>query len=78
MGYLTIRKATTVGELIEALKALPPETLVVQSRDEEGNGFLPLAGVGECRYLPQQDMLTPTEENAPGSRLAVCLWPAHE
>jgi hypothetical protein len=31
-----------VGELREALKTLSNDTLVIQARDGEGNGFLPL------------------------------------
>lgn len=38
--------AMTVGELIEALQDVPPETLVVMSKDGEGNEFSPLAEIG--------------------------------
>jgi len=78
--YLSIKWAANVGELRKALKGLPSDMLVIQSRDEEGNGFLPLMGVGVCYYLPKEDTVlstsggTPAEEN----HAAVCLWPAHD
>ena len=47
-------KEMTVGDLIAVLSELPPDTLVVMSRDEEGNGFSPLYEVSPCVYVPNQ------------------------
>ncbi len=76
-----VRFATTVGELREALKNLSDETLVVQARDEEGNGFLPLMGVESGFYSPEADELLSADCAAyltPKSHPVVCLWPAHD
>lgn len=80
MSDLRIRWTANVGELREALKDLPPHMLVIQSRDEEGNGFLPLMGVGVCQYLPQQDEVWPVDDKTPLPEhyTSVCLWPAHD
>lgn len=79
--YTEARFATTVGELREALQNLPDETLVVQARDSEGNGFLPLMGVETGLYSPEADMVLPPNHAAllpPKSYSVVCLWPAHD
>ena len=52
----------TVSELIEALKALPPDTLVVLSSDEEGNSYHELAVVDsvnvayDARHYTDEDL----------------------
>lgn len=48
--------ATTDGELGEVLKDFLPDMLVVQARDKEGNGFLPLMMVETGLYCPQDDI----------------------
>lgn len=40
----------TVGQLIRDLGAFDADRLVVMSKDGEGNGFSPLAGVGTASY----------------------------
>lgn len=35
----------TVGELLEALRGIPLDTLVVLQKDAEGNGYSPCAGI---------------------------------
>lgn len=80
MSDLRIRRTANVGELREALKDLPPYMLVIQSRDEEGNGFLSLTGVRMWQYLPQQDEVSLADDKAPlpEHHTSVCLWPAHD
>lgn len=75
----------TVDELRAVLEGLDPDTLVVMSKDAEGNNFSPLAGVepdtlyvaqtgygGEC-FHPDgwDDYYTDDYEKA------VCLWPTN-
>ena len=43
----------TVKELLEELKDVPEDTLVVMSRDAEGNGHSPLSDVGDSMYLAE-------------------------
>ena len=72
---------SNVGELREALKNLPNDTLVMQARDEEGNGFLPLMRVATGLYFPKEDLVLPTSAAAFSSgdtHSVVCLWPAHD
>jgi hypothetical protein len=40
------RIAMTVGELLEVLRVIPPDTMVVLARDDEGSDFSPLFDVG--------------------------------
>ncbi len=41
----------TVAELIEQLKTMPPDVLVIVQADSEGNGYIPLASVdGDAIY----------------------------
>jgi hypothetical protein len=42
----------TVGDLLAALAKLDPSLPIVISRDEEGNGFSPLADWEEGAYAP--------------------------
>ena len=72
---------TTVGELREALKDLPPDTLIVQARDHEGNGYLPVMGVERGFYSPEIDLVLPAAQAAllpPDPHPVVCLRPAHD
>ena len=76
-----IRFAATVGELREALKDLPPDTLIVQARDHEGNGYLPVMGVEMGLYSPRADLVLPAAHAAllpPDPHPVVCLRPAHD
>lgn len=44
----------TVRELIEALKGMDPDRLVVLQKDGEGNGYSPLADVDDnAAYMPE-------------------------
>ncbi len=73
--------AANVGDLREALKNLPDDTLVMQARDEEGNGFLPLMRVSTGIYIQKEDLMLPTSTVALSSGdtdAVVCLWPAHD
>jgi hypothetical protein len=40
----------TIKQLIEELAAYEPDRLVVLSRDEEGNGYLPLAQIDSAKF----------------------------
>ena len=48
-GHLTDK---TVGDLLAALAKLDPTLPIVLSRDEEGNGFSPLADWETATYAP--------------------------
>jgi hypothetical protein len=74
-----------VKDLIEKLQALPPELIVVQSRDAEGNSFSPVAEVTEGVYVEEttysgefsdndEDVLDYTDRGGEG---AICLWPTN-
>lgn len=69
-----------VSELIEKLKTLPADALVIQSRDEEGNGYLPTQAAVPCLYLPERDMVWPADDDTPlpENHSVVCLWPKHD
>lgn len=42
----------TIRELIERLSHEDPDSLVVLSKDEEGNGYLPMRAIGSnCVYI---------------------------
>lgn len=72
---------STVGELQEALKDLPPDTLIVQARDHEGNGYLPVMGVETGLYSPEVDLVLPAAQAAllpSDPHPVVCLRPAHD
>jgi hypothetical protein len=76
-----VRFATTVGELQEALKDLPPDTRIVQARDHEGNGYLPVMEVETGLYSPEADLVLSAAYAAllpPDSHPVVCLRPAHD
>ena len=76
-----VRFAATVGELQEALKDLPPDTLIVQARDHEGNGYLPVMGVEVGLYSPEADLVLPAAHATllpPDPYPVVCLRPAHD
>ncbi len=42
-----------VKELIAELQNLDPEVVVVMSSDSEGNGYSPIASLGEDMYIPE-------------------------
>lgn len=41
----------TVAELIELLKPMPQNSIVIIQSDAEGNGYSPLSEVGEDNYV---------------------------
>lgn len=69
----------TVRSLKDALESLPDDTLVILSRDEEGNGFSQLGYVGFDKADPKE--LYPihpydyNEEEYPDAIDIVVLWP---
>lgn len=83
----------TVAELIEILKTLPQDALVVQAKDAEGNNYSPTTNWIETgRYaaetswngqfglfeLTEEDQAQGyTEEDVPDGPVAVCLWPTN-
>jgi hypothetical protein len=77
----------TVAELIEFLRQMDQEALVVLSRDPEGNGFSELHQVGTNTYRDGQigiEKLTPElkkagyskEDILAGGVKAIVLWPS--
>lgn len=82
----------TVSDLIEVLKKLPQDAVVVQSSDGEGNNFSPTDDVDIGRYVAENTWrgefglaeLTEehrakgyTEEDVPNGPIAVCFWPTN-
>lgn len=77
----------TVSELLEGLKGVDPNTLVVLSRDEEGNGFSELADINPDYYYKDGDIGYPKltdelrdegyseEDVMHGGKPAIVLWP---
>lgn len=74
----------TVGELIAELSKLDSALLVVQSKDEEGNGFSPFSDLGFGWYRAETtwhgeyyDDADDEYEPVQGDVQAVCLWPTN-
>ncbi len=44
-----------VADLIEQLQGLDPTTIVILSRDAEGNGYSPLSAIVDGYYLPETE-----------------------
>lgn len=68
----------TVGQLCEALSGMDSDTLVVLSKDGEGNEFSPLSEVGKGRYRADTTWsgeLIEGEDD--GAVKAVVLWPTN-
>ena len=72
----------TTAEIIKHLQQYPPETIVVQSADPEGNSFSPVFHVEKVDYLPETkyrgDIWGPESSQAQRPKdvvNAVCLWP---
>lgn len=75
----------TVAALIERLQKLPPDAVVVQSQDGEGNGFSPVADLALGVYAEEttwsgefsdhdDDM---QDLSANGGVQSVCIWPTN-
>lgn len=72
----------TVNELIKALGKLPPDAMVVMSRDAEGNGFSPLYEAAMGTYLAENewsgDLIHPDDAgDYDDLETVVCLWPTN-
>jgi len=81
----------TVKELIERLKEIDQDRIVVMSMDPEGNGFSPLGDLETCAYTNEggygetgieklDDDLREqgfTEEDIKEGQPALCLWPGY-
>lgn len=72
----------TVKELIETLKELPADHIVVMSKDGEGNNFSPCADYGLQMYIPDSTWsgeIRSEEDMDEGEykENAVVLWPTN-
>lgn len=73
----------TVAELIAELQKLPPNNIVVQAKDGEGNNFSPFAEVTVGLYAAETarsgEYWTPENEDDEDDEAdsAVCLWPTN-
>ena len=80
----------TVGELIKDLQAFDEDRIVILAKDEEGNGFSPLADLDPSSYKADNtysgevglEELTPeliaagySEEDVLEGQKALVLWP---
>lgn len=74
-------KGLTAGELIEVLKGMPADSLVVMSKDAEGNGYSPLRTVDAVRYVPSctyaGEVYLDDGCDEPGAVPAVAFWPVN-
>lgn len=73
----------TAAEIIRQLQQYPPETVVVQSTDPEGNSFSPVLLVENVNYLPETEYRGDLwaadcrQVGSPGKVVsAVCFWPS--
>lgn len=73
----------TVAELIAELQKLPPNNIVVQAKDGEGNNFSPFSEVTVGLYAAETtwsgEYWTPEDEGDEDEEAesAVCLWPTN-
>lgn len=74
----------TVDQLIEKLKALPGNTLVVMSSDTEGNTFSPMCEISSGFYDRDTswsgtfyEFNEEGNDEEIGGDMAVCLWPSN-
>lgn len=69
----------TVSELIAELSKLPGDSLVVMSKDAEGNNYSPFDEVNECHYEAESTWSGECwrEDDDEGPFGAVCLWPVN-
>ena len=66
----------TVKELRKVLEQMPEESLVVMSKDGEGNSFSPLAALQPGMYREATAWSGTFHQDHTG-RQATCLWPAN-
>lgn len=64
----------TVAELIEILKKEDQDATVLLSRDPEGNGFAPWAGISREKYIKSGLTIDLVYDSTAG-RKALVLWP---
>jgi hypothetical protein len=75
----------TVAQLIEKLKELPPDAIIVQSKDGEGNSYSPVADMTVGVYLADtswEGSFTDHDDDKgemveAGAEPAVCIWPTN-
>ena len=70
-----------VSELINLLKTLPQDHIVVMSSDGEGNSFSPFADIGLGEYTPDStwggDFASDNNDDPNYKENAVALWPTN-
>lgn len=64
-----------VSELIEALQKLPQDSLVVMSKDAEGNNYSPFSDCDERFYIADSTWSGELCEEGDGGVPCVVLWP---
>jgi hypothetical protein len=69
----------TVQQLIKHLQKMPPRSLVVMSKDSEGNDFTPLAALGTCKYIEANSWsgTIVSDEDEEDGKSSICLWPTY-
>lgn len=78
MGFtLALCKYVTVSQLIEELKQVDGDRIIILSKDGEGNGFSPLEALELGDYEPENEWSgEPVEPDESGnSKKAVFVWP---
>lgn len=64
----------TVSELIEQLKTLPPDLLVVMSEDEEGNRHRKINGASDDDAFWNSDTREVEDNEYQGAAPCVVIW----
>ena len=68
----------TVQELIKKLEKLPLQSIVVMSKDSEGNEFSPLVQIEDLYYIPENDWSGEIDyKPSDKSQKCIVLWPTN-
>lgn len=69
-----------VSEFIELLQKLPQESLVVMSKDAEGNSYSPFYGTTQGSYLKENSWSGEvffSEDRPKNTESCIVLWPTN-
>lgn len=67
----------TVQELIEELKKMDPEAIVIMSKDAEGNNFSPLYATSDKYFYQADTTYSGSISKTKEGKKAFVLWPTN-
>ncbi len=67
--------AWSVGQLITFLQRCDPTSIIILSRDPEGNGYSPLRTAATTYYRPETSYNGEIDDTATDMVPSVALWP---